>query len=135
MWDRSAPAIPGAWRAWRPAMGWAVVIFGLSSIPGTALPELPAAQADKVVHGVVYLVLGLLCGRALRATTRLGAGHRVALAGLLATVYGVTDELHQLLTPRRSCDWHDVVADAVGGLLGAAVAATLVARGPRQPEK
>jgi VanZ family protein len=107
---------------------WAVVIFGLSSIPGNALPDVPGAQTDKLVHGLVYLVLGLVCGRALAATTGLGLGGRVALASLLATAYGVTDELHQLFTPRRSCDWHDVVADAVGGLVGAVLAARLSAR-------
>jgi VanZ family protein len=57
----------------------------------------------------------------------------VALACLLATLYGVTDELHQLFTPRRSCDFYDVVADAVGGLLGAVLAAALVARRRDQP--
>jgi VanZ family protein len=86
------------------------------------------AQADKLVHGLTYLVLGLLCGRALRAATTLAKGRRVALAFLLTTAYGVTDELHQLFTSGRSCDWHDVVADAVGGLLGAVLAATLLER-------
>jgi VanZ family protein len=112
---------------------WAVVIFGLSSIPGNALPNLPGAQTDKLIHGVVYLVLGLLSGRALGATTGIRRGRRVALACLLATAYGVTDELHQLFTPRRSCDWHDVVADAVGGLAGAVLAATLLARPSPEP--
>ena len=122
-------------KPWRPVFAWAAVIFGLSSIPGSSLPEVPLAQADKLVHGAIYLVLGLLLGRALAAATRLPKGGRVALAFLLATAYGVTDELHQLFTPRRSCDWHDVVADAVGGLLGAVLAATLFARrrSPNQP--
>jgi VanZ family protein len=97
------------------------VLFTLSSIPGNAFPEVPGAQTDKLVHGVLYLVLGLLCGRGLGATTSLGRPTLVALAAAVATAYGVTDELHQLLTPRRSCDWHDVVADAVGALAGAAL--------------
>ena len=57
-------------------LAWAVVIFGLSSIPGNALPEVPGAQTDKLVHGIVYLVFGLACGRSLAATTRLTAGRR-----------------------------------------------------------
>jgi VanZ family protein len=116
-------------------LAWAVVIFGLSSIPGNALPKVPGAQTDKLVHGIIYLVLGLVCGRALAATTGLAAGRRVALAFLLATAYGVTDELHQLFTPRRSCDWHDVVADAVGGLLGAVLAVTLARRAPKPQQQ
>ena len=90
---------------------------------------MPGWHLDKVVHGALYLVLGLLCARALRATTALSATRVVVLAAALATVYGVTDELHQLFTPRRSCDWRDVVADAVGGLAGAALAMLLSRRG------
>jgi len=116
-------------------LAWAVVIFALSSIPGNALPKVPGEQTDKLVHGIVYLVFGLACGRSLAATTRLTAGRRVALAFLLATAYGVTDELHQLFTPRRSCDWHDVVADAVGGFIGAVLAVTLLARRARPPTR
>lgn len=115
-------------------LAWAAVLFGLSSIPGNAFPEVPGAQTDKLVHGVLYLVLGALLVRALRVTTALGGGRLVALGCVLATGYGVTDELHQLFTPRRSCDWHDVLADAVGGLLGAVLATRfLLRRAPNQP--
>lgn len=115
-------------------LAWAAVLFGLSSIPGTAFPEVPVAQTDKLVHGVLYLVLGALLVRALRASTALRGGRLVALGGLLAIGYGVTDELHQLFTPHRSCDWHDVAADAAGGLVGALLATrVLLRKAPNQP--
>jgi VanZ family protein len=120
--------MPTRIRPWRPALVWAAVLFGLSSIPGTSLPEVPGTQTDKLVHGTLYLVLGALCARALRRTWTATAPRMVLLATLLATLYGVTDELHQLLTPRRSCDWHDALADAVGGLLGALLATSLARR-------
>src|SRR5262245_58962678 len=110
-------------RPWWPALAWAAALFALSSIPGQALPRVPACNADKVVHGALYMVLGIFCARGLRATTGLGAAGLVAAAAALATAYGATDELHQLFTPRRSCDWRDVVADAVGAVLGAVVLA------------
>jgi VanZ family protein len=136
MWDNADGPKTGLWRAWRPALVWAIVIFGLSSIPGSVIPEGPVPETDKLVHIVLYGVLALLVGRALGSTTSLGRGGLVALAALLATAYGVTDELHQLLTPRRSCDVHDVFADAIGGLAGGILAATVLrkrvrrARGP-----
>jgi VanZ family protein len=40
----------------------------------------------------------------------------------------VTDELHQILTPYRDASVGDVVADAIGGVIGAAVATGLAAR-------
>jgi VanZ family protein len=128
MWDNSTTDGPRRRRAWRWAAAWACVIFVLSSIPGNAFPDVPGRFTDKLVHIALYGVLGLLVGRALASSARLGGARLVVLTGLLATAYGITDELHQLLTPRRSCDWHDVVADAIGGLLGGLLAATVLAR-------
>jgi hypothetical protein len=41
------------------------------------------------------------------------------MATCIAALYGITDEFHQVFTPNRTPDWHDAVADAVGGLVGA----------------
>jgi VanZ family protein len=120
-------------RPWLPALAWAAVLFALSSIPGGALPPDPGWQTDKLVHGVLYLVLGLLCRRALGARAGLTPAQLAAAATALATVYGVSDELHQLLTPRRSCDWRDVVADAVGALIGTGLATLFSRRGKITP--
>src|SRR4051812_29137315 len=109
-------------RAWAPALLWSCVIFGLSTIPGNQLPALPGWwNADKVVHTVIYGVLGALWWRGVRATRLRGRGHgaQVSAAVVLTAVYGITDELHQAFTPHRSPDPFDVLADAVGGLLGA----------------
>jgi len=103
------------------AVLWAIVIFGLSSIPGKSLPEVPALHYDKVIHAFIYAVLGGLCCLALPPSVP----RRLAVPGaaLMATVYGMTDEFHQLFVAGRSADVYDVVADACGGLLGAGIAA------------
>jgi hypothetical protein len=106
--------------AWLPAVLWAGVIFGLSAIPGTRLPSLDFPQSDKVVHALLYGVLGALIRRALDRTRSAGSARAsFLLAVLIATAYGVTDEIHQLWTPHRSADWRDVVADAGGATVGA----------------
>lgn len=130
MWDNSPS---GRFRPWIPALGWALTIFALSSIPGSAIPEGPVPETDKLVHIALYGVLGFFCARALAARIR-GArrdGKLIFAGALLATAYGVTDEIHQIFTPHRSCDWHDVVADAIGGLLGAFVATRWLASRPK----
>jgi VanZ family protein len=128
--------------AWLPVVLWTGVIFGLSSIPGTQLPPVDLPQADKLAHLLVYSVLGALVLRGVRrngfkrggsqigvgagAGAGVGAGVGVgwrwgdfAVAIMLTTLYGISDEIHQYWTPNRTPDWHDVVADALGAGLGA----------------
>ena len=131
-----APTVHPRWLlAWAPALLWSGVIFALSTIPGDALPPLPLGwwNADKVVHAVIYAVLGALCWRGGRATWVRGRGHRVQVSAAVVctAVYGITDELHQAFTPLRSPDPFDVIADAVGGLLGALVCVAIVSRKAR----
>jgi hypothetical protein len=105
--------------AWLPVGLWAGVIFGLSAIPGTRFPTIELPHSDKLVHALLYGVLGGLLLRALGGTRgREGAATKIVIAVLLATAYGISDEIHQLWTPHRSADWRDVAADAFGATLG-----------------
>jgi VanZ family protein len=114
-------------KTWSPVVVWALVIFGLSSIPGTRIPDVGFTFADKVAHVCVYGVLGALFYRGWRrSVSRLATGGLVALAALCALGYGVTDEIHQMFVPNRSSELLDLAADLVGGTLGAAAAVTVV---------
>lgn len=115
-----------AWRGfawwWGPSIVWAAILFALSSIPGRVYPRVSFTFADKVVHVAVYAVLAWLCARSLHGPARGPFAWRVALTAIaLAIAYGVTDEVHQIFVPGRSADPRDVVADAVGAVLGVAV--------------
>jgi VanZ family protein len=112
-------------RFWWFVAAWAVVIFLLSSIPGKAMPQVPALQYDKVLHALVYSVLGGLFFLALRQASSLTTARLVVAAGLFALGYGLTDELHQVFVPGRSADLYDALADGIGGLLGATIATRL----------
>jgi VanZ family protein len=109
-------------------MVWAAFVFVLSSIPGTRFPQVDVANADKLVHGAIYLLLGALCLHGVRRSSALVGARAVVMATCISALYGVTDELHQIFTPFRSPDWHDVVADAAGGLMGALAATALLRR-------
>jgi VanZ family protein len=110
---------------WKLVGGWAVVIFLLSSIPGRAFPAYKILSYDKVLHALVYSVLGALVFLAVRRTWNLKTSSLILLATVFAAGYGLTDEFHQLFVPGRSADLHDALADTVGGLLGAGIAALL----------
>jgi VanZ family protein len=100
------------------------LIFGGSSVPGT---QLPGTLWDKLVHFLVYGLLGVLFLLPLADGRWSGVTARAAvLAVLLSMVYGTSDELHQRFTPDRTSDAMDVVADTIGA--GAAVSCVVVFR-------
>jgi VanZ family protein len=124
------------------ALGWAALIFGLSSIPGTDIPSVPIPSADKLVHLGMYGVLGFLWFRCARAWATPAAASSPRRARSRSTwvwtvvavlAYGVSDELHQAFVPLRSPDILDVLADLGGGALGAGLAAAIATRRRERP--
>jgi VanZ family protein len=113
------------WTGWL-AVGWAILIFSLSSVPAREMPDLPVLQHDKFLHAVLYMPLGALCFLALRAWGKASAAVLVVATALLAGVYGMSDEFHQRFVPGRSVDRYDVLADLVGGTIGALLALIFV---------
>jgi len=99
------------------ALGWAGVIFYLSHLPGADIPPMFYGE-DKLIHAFVFGILGFFTLGAMKTRAD---GYRAVqpwLAVTLVTVYGVLDEFHQHFVPGRTSDIHDVMADAVGGMLG-----------------
>ena len=118
-----------AWRAWALVLAYAAMVFVLSA-QSRPLPFLPATlfRLDWLLHLAEYAVLGALLARALRAAGRPAAG-AFAWALLLASLYGVSDEIHQAFVPNRSADPRDWAADTAGAAIGAAAVAFLRRRG------
>jgi VanZ family protein len=112
-------------RFWWFVAAWAAIIFLLSSIPGRAMPDVPGLRYDKLLHALVYSVLGGLFFLALRQASSLPTRRIVVAAALFALAYGLTDEFHQLFVSGRSADLYDAMADGIGGLLGASLATLL----------
>lgn len=107
---------------WGPVVGYAGLIFYLSaqSHPDDDLPSLFWAVNDKVLHALEYAGLGGLCYRAFRwGATGSMAARALLFSILTASLYGVTDEVHQLFVPFRESSWQDWLADVTGSALGA----------------
>ena len=108
---------------WVPVALYAGVIFYLSaqSHPEEQLPSfLLKDVSDKVLHAVEYGILALLCYRAFRwAAGPAVAQQAVVLAIVTASVYGITDEVHQFFVPFRESSWLDWLADTIGAAIGA----------------
>jgi VanZ family protein len=108
-----------------PALAWAALILVLTSLPGRALPTVPIAHLDKVVHLSLYAVLAALAASAVPAGRRLRALVVVLAA---ASAYGAFDEWHQQFVPGRSDDRYDWIADTVGAGVGVLFIAAARAR-------
>jgi VanZ family protein len=108
---------------WVPVVLYAGTIFYLSSQshPEEQLPSFLLEEvSDKVLHAMEYAGLGGLCYRAFRW----GMSGQVASRALLfaivtASLYGMSDEAHQLFVPFRESSWLDWLADMVGAVIGA----------------
>ena len=72
---------------------------------------------DKVAHAGLFAVFAVLIGLAV-GLVRVPRGLLLLLAFLGALAIGAADELHQATLPGRQAGWDDLVADAVGALIG-----------------
>ena len=127
---------PGSSRL-RVTIALILVVVYAALIYGGSSREAPEAITDLSIpdfflHMVEYGGLGFLLSRWLRLQTgRVDVRVLVLLPAVLATLYGITDEIHQGFVPERDGSARDVLADAAGALSGA-VAYFLFARLRRQ---
>ena len=98
-----------------PVVVYMGAIFFVSSLSNPPVPT----NSDKSLHWLAYLGLAVLIVRALAGGLPRRIGFGVALTTVvIAIVYGATDEVHQLFVPGRTADVFDLVADALGALVG-----------------
>ena len=136
--------------AWGAVALWAAFIFFMSAHTGSDLDDgaslvaqikrwlsalvAPVFGPDTDVVSVAahfseYVVLGVLLFVALWQTRPDARRALLVSAAIgLASLYGASDEFHQLFVPGRLCDPADWLTDTLGAALGVAVSA-LVARG------
>lgn len=130
--------------SWAAVAAVAAFIFAMSAKDGVTLDTnsglLSAAKAwlaataeqllghridvSPIGHFAEYLLFGAVLANAVRLHVPLR--RTVWLAPLIASLYGITDEIHQIFVPMRSCDPADWLVDTVAAVIGAAVVATLV---------
>jgi VanZ family protein len=111
---------------WGPVLVVMGLIYYLSSLPDPGGP--PGGISDKTAHFLIYAALGASMIHALAGGRSAAMTLPTILAAIaLATLYAVSDEIHQSFVPPRTPDILDLAADAAGACAGA-IALTLVAR-------
>ena len=71
---------------------------------------------DKILHIIEYFVLVFLTQNAFKTNNFLNK-NLILYSILFSTVYGISDEFHQLFVPGREFSIYDMTADFVGSSL------------------
>ncbi|NQU10004.1 VanZ family protein [bacterium] len=99
------------------------MIFALSSVSFEPLPAAPgfleSTGIDKVAHLIMFGVLGWLCARALHRAEGFCVVAAILIALVFTSVYGATDEWHQVYVPGRYPSGADWIADTAGACVAA----------------
>lgn len=115
---RMQPVTKNIVKYWLPLYAYGALIFYMSSMP-KPLPSISIPSFDKALHIIEYSIFGFLAVRAFRySPTRVFYKNFKVLAILLTLLYGISDEVHQLFVPSRESSIFDIIADAIGGILG-----------------
>lgn len=95
------------------------VIFTVSSMPGSNLPDMGIPHIDKFIHAAEYLILGFLLARALsKSFQKFNLAKIIISAIIIASLYAISDEWHQQYIQGRTCDILDFAADFIGANIG-----------------
>jgi len=105
---------------WLPLLVYCLLIFIQSTQPS---PEnLPSFEfSDKILHFLAFGVMGILFYRAYQTLPLKNNTQLLLLSVISASLYGISDEIHQSFVPYRDAD----ILDAVADILGAACAVYL----------
>ncbi len=107
------------------ALALMALLFYLSHQPHLHTPTLFAGQ-DKLAHAAIYAVLGILLLGAMPLHAGRYSWRQITVSALIASIYGISDELHQSFMPGRSAEVGDWLADSAGALVAVVLFAWLV---------
>jgi len=94
----------------------------VASILGVA-PESVTFAVRKCAHFTEYLVLGLFMMLAAVNEKRGYSFITGLITWVIGTAYAISDEVHQLFVPGRSCELRDMCIDAAGIFCGVMIIA------------
>ena len=99
------------------AITCAACIFGVSSVPSSGLPGNLGIWTN-VGHFAEYLALSVFIFLSVHKPERT-LWKSAAIAVAVSSLYGVSDEFHQLFVDGRQADVFDWLTDTIGATVGA----------------
>ncbi|MBD0836665.1 VanZ family protein [Aestuariibaculum suncheonense] len=87
------------------------------------LPDVGISNADKIFHGITYLVLALLWYGTFLLKFKWSSVKALIYSALFSIIFGIIIEVLQgMVTVTRKPDYEDVIANSVGVLLAVGIA-------------
>jgi VanZ family protein len=102
---------------WMLVVGWALLIFELSSMPKIRDGIGSIFIVRKSAHVFVYCILAFFTYLAGKHALRIKGAPLYVLAGIVPFLYAVSDEIHQFFVPTRVCSSKDILIDMLGVLI------------------
>jgi VanZ family protein len=103
------------WKYYLPPLLLAGFIFWNSARSRIYIPKFDFVPMDKVGHFGIYFILGYLLTRMLCAGDVNKLTKSVFIGAIiLGSLYGMSDEIHQMFVPGRNADIADWIADTLG---------------------
>ncbi|MFQ5676395.1 MAG: VanZ family protein [bacterium] len=118
-----------------PAILYAALIFGLSALPSSAIPDLGISSGDLFMHFGEYTIFGYFLGMAAIQTSENANWKRVLLGLIIGSLYAASDEYHQSFVAGRVSEVSDFIADTVGVMFGMYLFLKLLKRGRRDSRR
>ena len=101
-----------------PAIGYAGLIIGLSSLSNVRLPKVQLVELDKVIHFVEYALFTWLVYRSTTHFHReVGIEEASFLALGMVTLFAFADEFYQSFIPGRQSDPTDFLTDVAAAMV------------------
>lgn len=102
---------------------WSLLIMLISLLPQSSSISNYGEGTDKIIHVFMYAVLSLLLivGFKKQSHNTQLKFNAIKLALIASNVYGLLIELMQMLSPGRTFETQDVLANSGGTLIGLAI--------------
>ncbi len=95
------------------------LIFYLSAQPADVSSGAEILGIPRIIlHVGEYAILGLLMNSVMMQVSS-KVPRSVFFSSVFCCLYGLTDEIHQFFVPTRCFDIFDILADTIGGIVGA----------------
>ena len=102
---------------WTATAAYAIVLLYLSIMSTGGNSPFP--YFDLLVHFIMYFGLAVFLSWSLKASVSLTSRGVIALAFIMATLYGFMNETIQIFIPTRDFEYSDLIANAAGAITGA----------------